>query len=71
MLGGTGRRSRSGRSAGAEPCDALLVLDVDAHVAAMSNVDDRSVQFMRAVLAIRRFSRSPVASAHRRASVSS
>jgi hypothetical protein len=29
------------------PSDALLVLDVDARVAAMSNVDDRSVQFMR------------------------
>jgi hypothetical protein len=29
------------------PSDALLVLDIDAHIAALSNVDDRSVQFMR------------------------
>jgi hypothetical protein len=27
--------------------DALLVLDLEAHVAAMFNVDDRSVQFLR------------------------
>lgn len=29
------------------PSDALLVVDLEAHVAAMSNVDDRSVQFLR------------------------
>jgi hypothetical protein len=29
------------------PLDALLIVDLGAHIAAMSNVDDRSVQFLK------------------------